>query len=218
MSLTLYGIAVSSYVAKVRLALRLKGVAFEEVPPPGGYGSIAYRAIIAAGTVPAIVHDGFALSESSAILEYLEDSFPGTPLHPADIKLRATHRGIALYHDTKLEPAVRALFPLFTNPPSPEKLAEFRLVYEERLEKLAELVNPSPFLGGASIALGECGYPATLMMGYRILKALGAPPKEPGVISRWRQAFERHTVAAENTAYCESALDAWIAGKLAARS
>lgn len=217
MTLTLYGIAVSSYVAKVRLALRLKGIPFVEAPPPGGYGSAQYRAIVAAGSVPAIVHDGFALHESEAILEYLEDVWPEPALRPVDVKARAWHRAIALYHDTKLEPAVRAMFPCVAVAPAPDKLAELKRTYEERLERLAELVDPAPFLGGDSIALGECGYPTTLMMGADILAALGAPPAEPAKIARWRAAFGGHRIAAENTAYCKAALDAWIAEKLALR-
>lgn len=211
--LTLYGIPVSSYVAKVRLALRLKGIAFEEVPPPGGYGSVAYRAIVAAGSVPAIVHDGFALHESEAIMEYLEEVFPAPALHPQEPRARAWHRAIALYHDTKLETAVRAMFPLVSNPPASAVLEEARKTYEDRLERLCDLIDPAPFLGGKTIALAECGYPTTLMMGARILEALGVPPREPDKIVQWRAAFAAHPVAGENTALCRAALDAWIAAK-----
>ena len=217
MALFLYGIAVSSYVAKVRLALRLKGIAFTEMPPPGGYGSPQYRAIVAAGSVPAIVHEGFALHESEAILEYIEDIWPEPALRPAEAKARAWHRAIALFHDTKLEPAVRAMFPFVANPPAPGRLAELKATYEERLTRLAELVEPAPFLGGAAISLGECGYPTTLMMGAELLAALGAPAAEPEKIARWRAAFARHAVAADNTAFCKAALDVWITEKLALR-
>lgn len=216
--ITLYGIAVSSYVAKVRLALRLKGLTFTEIAPPGGYGSAAYRAIVAAGSVPAIVHDGFALHESEAILEYLEDVFPDPPLHPRDLRARAWHRAIALYHDTKLEPAVRAMFPHVAKPPDAATLNGLAEAWRDRLERLAELVDPAPFLGGASIALGECGYPTTLMMGSRLIEALGAPVAPPDRIARWFAAFEAHPVAAPNTALCREALERWIDEKRATPS
>ena len=51
----LYGLPYSAYCVKVRIALRLKGCAFEEVPPPDGYRSDAYRAIVGTGTIPALV-------------------------------------------------------------------------------------------------------------------------------------------------------------------
>lgn len=213
MALTLYGIAVSSYVAKVRLVLQLKGIAFTEVPPPGGYGSPEYRAIVTAGSVPAIVHDGFALHESEAILEYLEDIWRIPAMRPAEARTRAWQRAIALYHDTKLEPAVRATFGFVANPPGANVLEAALRTYEERLEKLADLVDPAPFLGGESIALGECGYPTTLMMGARIFQALGVTVREPEKIMAWRAAFSAHPIVAGNTAICQAALEAWIAQK-----
>lgn len=215
MSLTLYGIPVSSYVAKVRLALLLKGVAFTEVPPPGGYGSPAYRAIVPAGSVPAIVHDGFALHESEAIMEYLDEVYPQPRLHPSDAKARAWHRAIALYHDTKLEPAVRAMFPHVAKAPDETTLRSLHTNYSDKLEKLAELVEPSPFLGGSTIALGECGYPTSIMMGNRLLDVLGAPVTMPQKIADWMTAFDRHAVAAPNTALCRDALNLWINEKRA---
>ena len=39
--------------------------------------------------VPTLVHDGFALSESSAICEYIDETFDGTPLYPTDPRDRA---------------------------------------------------------------------------------------------------------------------------------
>jgi glutathione S-transferase len=215
--ITLYGIPVSSYVAKVRLALRLKGLAFTEVAPPGGYGSSTYRAIVPAGSVPAIVHDGFALHESEAILEYLEEAFPEPALHPRDAKTRAWHRAIALYHDTKLEPAVRAMFPFIARAPDAGERESLRSAYADRIERLAELVDPKPFLGGSSIALSECGFPTTIMMGDRLLEAMGAEVPANPKIGAWMAAFDGHPVAAANTAICRDALEAWIAEKLALR-
>ena len=49
MQIILYGIGVSAFVAKVRIVLDLKGLAHEETPPPGGYGSEDYRALVPAG-------------------------------------------------------------------------------------------------------------------------------------------------------------------------
>ena len=40
----LYAIPVSTYSAKVRIALGIKGIAYDMVPPPGGYSSPEYKA------------------------------------------------------------------------------------------------------------------------------------------------------------------------------
>ena len=54
--------------------------------------------------VPTLVHDGFALSESSAICEYLDEMFPGTPLYPADSRHRARARQLQAWLRSDLMP------------------------------------------------------------------------------------------------------------------
>jgi glutathione S-transferase len=44
--------------------------------------------------IPTLIDDGFALSESSAICEYLDETFAGTPLYPTDPRNRARARQI----------------------------------------------------------------------------------------------------------------------------
>jgi glutathione S-transferase len=54
--------------------------------------------------VPTLIHDGFALSESSAICEYLDESFAGTPLYPSDVRARARARQIQAWVRSDLMP------------------------------------------------------------------------------------------------------------------
>jgi glutathione S-transferase len=54
--------------------------------------------------IPTLVHDGFALSESSAICEYVDETFPGTPLYPADPRDRARARQIQAWVRSDLMP------------------------------------------------------------------------------------------------------------------
>lgn len=51
-----------------------------------------YEHLTLTGKVPALVHGDFALAESSAIIEYLEDVFPTPPVLPADARQRARAR------------------------------------------------------------------------------------------------------------------------------
>src|SRR5688572_2909685 len=84
--LVLYHHNISVCAQKVRLALAEKAIAWEgrhidlmrgeQIAP-------AFLAINPKGVVPAIVHDGAAVIESTVILEYLEDAFPERPLRPA---------------------------------------------------------------------------------------------------------------------------------------
>ncbi len=54
--------------------------------------------------VPTLVHDNFALSESSAICEYLDDSFAGARLYPADVRDRARARQVQAWVRSDLMP------------------------------------------------------------------------------------------------------------------
>jgi glutathione S-transferase len=54
--------------------------------------------------VPTLIHDGFALSESSAICEYLDESFPGTRLFPTNPRDRARARQVQAWVRSDLMP------------------------------------------------------------------------------------------------------------------
>ncbi len=109
--LTIYSEPVSLYCAKLRVLLRHKGLDWNDLPPPGGYGSDEYRAIVPSGNLPAMVHDGFMLADSEAIAEYLDEAFPTVAMLPDTIKGRAKVREKGRLHDTRLEPALRMLYP-----------------------------------------------------------------------------------------------------------
>jgi maleylpyruvate isomerase len=99
----LYQTALSSYSLKVRLALALKGCSVElREPPEGSYRSAAYRALVPAATVPALVDGRVVLTESDAIIEYVEETKKGALLLPPDpagrararmMSRRSVHRG-----------------------------------------------------------------------------------------------------------------------------
>jgi maleylacetoacetate isomerase/maleylpyruvate isomerase len=94
----LYGTPRSSATYRARIALNLKGIAYQAEPvdlaDPERPG---YRAINPQGRVPALrLGDGTVLAQSMAILEYLEEVFPEPPLLPADPVARARARAIAM--------------------------------------------------------------------------------------------------------------------------
>ena len=96
----MYGFWRSAATFRVRAALHLKGLAFAETMidlDAGEQDDPAFRAINPAGAVPAFyVDDGPPLTQSLAILEYLEELYPEPPLLPADPRGRARVRAIAL--------------------------------------------------------------------------------------------------------------------------
>lgn len=109
--LIIYSEPVSLYCAKLRVLLRHKQLEWDTRPPTGGYGSAEYRAIVPSGNLPAMIHAGFLLADSEAIAEYLEEAFPDIAMLPSTIKERAKAREKGRLHDTRLEPALRMLYP-----------------------------------------------------------------------------------------------------------
>lgn len=96
----LYDSNRSASAYRVRIALRWKGQSYRALPLSltrgGGQQLLAeYRALNPQGMLPTMVDDDFVLSQSLAILEYLEESHPSPPLLPTDIRQRARARQLA---------------------------------------------------------------------------------------------------------------------------
>ncbi|MCU0117801.1 glutathione transferase [Pseudomonas sp. B2M1-30] len=97
----------SPYALSAYVALREKGLEFElstldldaAENQAEGYASLSLTQ-----RVPTLVHGDFALSESSAITEYLEDTFPQSPVYPQDLKQRAQARQVQAWLRSDLLP------------------------------------------------------------------------------------------------------------------
>src|SRR5262249_46726754 len=99
MTIQLFGFWRSIASFRVRVALRLKGLAFEEIPIDilsGEQFEPAYAAVNAERVVPTFIHDGHSIYQSLAIIEYLDETHPNPRLIPEDAKERAYARSLAL--------------------------------------------------------------------------------------------------------------------------
>ena len=101
MSLKLYTYFRSSAAYRVRIALNVKGIDYDSIPvhllQDGGQQLLpAYRAVNPSALVPALDDDGAILTQSLAMLEYLDETRPAVPLLPGDALGRARVRALAL--------------------------------------------------------------------------------------------------------------------------
>ncbi|ASP39000.1 maleylacetoacetate isomerase [Bacterioplanes sanyensis] len=96
--MTLYDYWRSSAAYRVRIALNLKGIAYERVPVDlrlGEQGKQAHLSRQPQGLVPALqISDDECLTQSLAILEWLEEEHPDPALLPKDATMRARTRSL----------------------------------------------------------------------------------------------------------------------------
>lgn len=98
---------------RVRIALNLKNIAYEPVFVRGGRGSQDLRApeylkLNPQGVIPTLVDGDRALTQSMAILEYLEEAYPQPPLLPDDLAARARVRALAQTVVSDIHPLITA--------------------------------------------------------------------------------------------------------------
>lgn len=104
--LRLYDFWSSSAAYRVRIALGLKGVAYERIVNNrlNGVDEPDYHAINAQGFVPTLEVDGLRLVQSTAILEFMEERWPQPALLPATAEGRARVRALAAVVASDIQP------------------------------------------------------------------------------------------------------------------
>ena len=210
----LYGLPLSTYCTKVRIVLRIKGVDFEDLAPPGGhYTSAEYRDNFAPGTIPFLEHDSIRLFDSEAIVEYLEEVFPDPSLLGSDPASRANQRALSGFHTTRVEPRVRALFPLVKQAAGDNACDSINACaqqFQYELDRLDQVIDPQPFLGGQAPCLADCAYPSTIHMGMDILEFLGSPVEMSSQLTNWLVKLDQQPVIGEEVESNRAAIAKWI--------
>ena len=120
--LLLYGVPVSQPVRSVMWALYLKQQPFElkftlpRSTKEGGARHPEFLKVNPFGTIPALVDDGFALYEASAILCYLADKYQWVDLYPRDVQGRArVHQYLSWHHLNTRQLSPQLVAPILMN-------------------------------------------------------------------------------------------------------
>lgn len=105
----LYDYFRSTACYRVRIALNIKNIAYEKsnihlINHGGEQNSAAYKEINPQGLVPCLEVNGQKMSQSLAIIAYLDEMFPNPPLLPEDPIDRATIRSLALIVACEVHP------------------------------------------------------------------------------------------------------------------
>jgi glutathione S-transferase len=161
----LYWHPFSLFPRRVRIALREKGIAHEEVLvdlPGGELRTLEFRRLNPFGQVPVLEDDGLVLYESLAILEYLEERHPAPALLPAGVRDRARARQLMLAAGDYLAPAFkRWLTGVFTPEPTWDRDDQARAAEEvgAHLDVLEAALDRRDHLAGAFSLADVCYAP-----------------------------------------------------------
>jgi glutathione S-transferase len=163
---TLYGIGLSPFVRKVRVALAEKGIQHdrEDVIPINV--SPEYKKISPLGKIPAYRDGEKTLADSSVICAYLERVAPTPPLYPSDAYEYARALWFEEYGDTALLQVAgpKIFFQRFVGPRffnQPTDVAVVTKAVEEELPPLFDYLESQlgtePALAGQQFSIGDIG-------------------------------------------------------------
>ncbi|MEO7386829.1 MAG: glutathione S-transferase family protein [Gammaproteobacteria bacterium] len=175
--LTLYGINLSTFTRKVRLALLEKGLEFRfEIAP---MGSPKVKALHPLGKIPVLEDQGLVVPDSSVIIAYLERSWPDQPLYPAGAAELARALWLEEYADTRLREATLPFFseqvvkPVFQGKRGdPAALAAAAGTRDQAFDYLEKELPERGFAVGAAVSVADVAIGAQLVT---YVQAAGAP-------------------------------------------
>lgn len=208
--LTIYAVPVSVYNAKLRILLNNKGIPFTELPPPGGYGSADYKALIPSGNLPAMVHDDLTLADSEAIAEYIEEAFPDIAMLPASVALRAKAREKSRLHDTRLEPSVRAIYPQVAfETRDMDAVHAGGAAISKHLESVALFLKTDP-LNQNTLWMCDCGFAVTFAWIRAFETAIDLPITWPQEVLDYDARLRAHPIVDAELATYRHAMDDYL--------
>lgn len=208
----LYTYFRSSAAFRVRIALNLKSLTYDSVPVhlvrSGGEQRLPdYLALNPAGLVPALDDDGVVVTQSLAIIEYLEERHPEPSLLPGDAVVRARIRALALAIACEIHPVnnLRVLQYLTREfgVTDEQKNAWYRHWVEVGLEAVESMLADDPrtgaFCHGDSPTLADCCLVPQVFNARRFDCDLAALPTVMRITERCEamDAFQRAAPAAQ---------------------
>lgn len=160
----LYGSSMSPFVRKVLAFAGEKGIELDVRPIGIGDQDPEFRKASPFGKMPALVDGDYRLSDSSAIIHYLEAKHPDPPLIPADPELRGTCIWYEEFADTILAACGAKMFfnrivaPVFLKRPG--DLAAADSAERDELPKILDYIESvapqgDGYLVGGSLSLAD---------------------------------------------------------------
>jgi len=183
----LYTYFRSSAAYRVRIALNLKGLPYDMVPVhltrDGGYQrKPEFMAINPQMRVPALeLSNGDVLTQSLAIIDYLDDLHPEPPLLPGDVLARARVRAIAQIVACDIHPLNNLLVLQYLKRQMKHDQAEIDTWYHhwvtEGFKAIEAVISPGPYAFGAHVTVADVCLVPQVFNARRLKVPLDAFPK-----------------------------------------
>lgn len=151
----LHGVPFSNYVSMVRHAILLKGIACEFVDTrPSQEPDYLLKSPM--GKIPVLETPQGFLSETDAILDYLDEAFPGPRLFPEEPFARAKVRQLMKVQELYVETPAHNVIGVLFGREVPQSVKDAnRPAAEKGLAALARLVQFKPWIAGAEITAAD---------------------------------------------------------------
>ncbi len=151
--LRIHGVSPSTFTRSVRMGCHEKGIAYEFVQArPGALGDLNPFE-----KIPVMTHGEFTLFESTAILRYLDRTFPGPKLWPDEVAPAAiVDQWASVVCDSVLNSALRYIATRFNLLPVPAEMAERYLAKARQvMAAIDRRLGESRFLGGDRLSAAD---------------------------------------------------------------
>ena len=183
----LYTYFRSSAAYRVRIALNLKGVPYDMVPVhltrDGGYQrKPEFVAVNPQMRVPALeLSSGDVLTQSLAIIDYLDDVHPEPPLLPSNPLARAKVRAIAQIVACDIHPLNNLIVLQYLKRQMKHEQADIDIWYHhwvaEGFKAIEAMIAPGPYACGAQVTLADVCLVPQVFNARRLKVPLDAFPK-----------------------------------------
>lgn len=200
MSILLYGGSGSPYAWRVQLALEHKALPYELELLSFSAGDTRKPEFVALNPrhrVPVLVDGDFVLYESTAIVEYLDEAYPGrgAPLFPGDVRQRALVRRLIAEADNYLDKATDDIVDeAFSRKPEERDAARQAASAAALREEFALLARSyrGDYFAGPLSAADFALYPTVAFLDRCALKLPGFVPTTlmPAVLVEWKARIE----------------------------
>ncbi|TVU31922.1 hypothetical protein EJB05_23633 [Eragrostis curvula] len=193
--LKLLGMWASPFVLRAKLALSLKGISYEYVEEDlKNKSELLLKSNPVHNKVPVLIHNGKAVCESSVIVQYIDEAFPGTgsTLLPADPYERALARFWAAYIDDKLLTAWNQSSRGKTEEERTEAKKQLVIAVENVEGALRECSKGKPFFGGDSVGYVDVVLGSLLGWVRATEELQGIKPFDPAktpLLAAWAERF-----------------------------